>query len=148
MSAKLYRPLELLRRIQSEHQDDYVYRGENRTFSAPLWPKKYRAVFRSEAGLKLDPQLTVRGCGRQFFFMSKFLRPKSGNKDTHRYEQYVKLEKLRLECMSKIRNALGYVLSEAMFQQAGRFVGYFAKERVENFTPLWKYISRQSGGTA
>src|SRR5262249_40152381 len=68
VSEKRHRPLELLRRLEEEHDEHYVYRGESRLFPPPMWPSKYRRLFASEGDVSIDREATIRGTGGRFFF--------------------------------------------------------------------------------
>ena len=117
--SKIYTPAELLEKIDKEQQNSFVYRGESSVFPPPLWPSKYRGFFQSELPVDIEPDQTIRAVGRSFYFRLNIFRDMSAGKDFSFYQERFKLEQIKHTCMAHIRNALGYALSEAMFQQAG-----------------------------
>lgn len=117
--VKHYGPLELLQQLKAEHNEHYVYRGEPQQYPPPMWPSKYRRSYVSENYVRLNKELTLRRCGAQFFFRLDFVRDPSHGKDPVMYERLMKSQHLLQMCMAHLRNALGYALAEAMYQQAG-----------------------------
>jgi hypothetical protein len=115
----VHHPADLLRELEAEHVNDFVYRGESRVFPAPIWPSKYRRYFASERGVEFERSLRLRGEGACFYFRANFLRDPLGGRDQRTYEEILQREQVRKICMDHVRNALGYPLAEAMFQQAG-----------------------------
>ena len=105
---------ELFEKLQREHTSNYYYRGQNQLFPGPLWPSMYRGVALINT-MEL-PNKLHRRCNRgtRFGFRSNYLvGAKFDNPEN------IKLRELKRCMMGYVRNALGYCLSEAMFQQAG-----------------------------
>ena len=119
MSDKLYTPHELLDRLESEHTESYVYRGESQFFSPPMWPSKYRDFFVSESAVSLEASEKVRGSGASFYFRLDFLRDPFSGQDAEALQALQTTSQLKQGCMLHIMNAVGYVLAQALFQQAG-----------------------------
>ncbi len=104
---------ELLDKLRSEHDESYFYRGQNRIFDYPLWPSMYRNVAVINK-MQLPSEISKGGRGKNYAFRSNWL---IGEK--FQDEENIKLRELKRLLMGYARNALGYCLSEAMFQQAG-----------------------------
>lgn len=110
----LYSFKELFDKLRKEHKANYYYRGQNQMFPSPLWPSMYRGLGLIDT-MELPSNLKRR-CNRGilFGFKSNYLvGDKFSNPDN------IKMRELKRCMMGYVRNALGYCLSEAMFQQAG-----------------------------
>lgn len=111
---KVYTLKELLSKLKAEHNSSYYYRGQLQDFVGPLWPSMYRGVVFSDT---MDlPDFLSRRCnrGKYFAFRSTLL-----NSKIYSDPENIKLRELKRLLMFYVRNALGYCLSEALFQQAG-----------------------------
>src|SRR4051812_30652810 len=108
----------LVEQLVAEHQPGTYYRGQSREFAGPLWPSQYRALFRSNDCLTFDQELTLRKSGSRFH-----LRLSSSDwtpfPDAAAYYASVAEAQVKLFVIRHLRNALGYPLGEACFQQAG-----------------------------
>lgn len=115
MTELVYSFDELREKLISEHDDSYYYRGQNRIFHGPLWPSMYRLCKPTADVVPLPTELlrlSRLGRGTHFGFMTKFLRENMSEDD----RQNLSIKRVM---MGHVRNALGYCLAEAFFQQAG-----------------------------
>lgn len=105
---------ELVDKLTREHDNNCYYRGQTMCYDYPLWPSMYRGAVIG-ASFKITPPMKSRlNQGKHYVYRSQFLADE-------RYcnpDFLSKREKIRA-AMCVIRNALGYCISEAMFQQAG-----------------------------
>lgn len=110
---RIYRLPELIDILSSSHRPNKFYRGQISQYNWPLWPSMYRGFSRSEIfQIKSIPSQYRRG--EYFAFRSVYMfDERAKSKDFMRQRDLKKL------MMGHIRNALGFCLAEAMFQQAG-----------------------------
>lgn len=108
----IYTFKELLEKLECEHDEQCFYRGQVELFDSPLWPSMYRKLI--HIFVKMPPNGLERmyNRGNCFSFSSNMLVPSVSPEDAKRRET-------KRLVMAYARNALGYCLSEAMFQQAG-----------------------------
>lgn len=113
-NVKIYSFNELLSKLQNEHTDLCYYRGQTQIYNTPLWPSMYRGT--GIINTMPMPLNLRRRCnrGQYFGFRSNYLVDKK-----YSNPENIKLRELKRCMMGYVRNALGYCLSEAMFQQAG-----------------------------
>ena len=106
----------LLEKLKSEHCPGCYYRGQAKLYGQqPLWPSGYRHSY----PLGPFPITGADGVKRMFSFWPAYF-----NIDGNETEAAAKMEESKLRNkkrvhMGYVRNALGYCLSEALFQQAG-----------------------------
>jgi len=110
----VYSLKELLAKLREEHNSSFYYRGQLQQYESPLWPSMYRDVAYMEA-MEM-PKYLERRCnrGNYFGFMSAFFKS-----EKYTNPEEIKMRELKRLLMMYARNALGYCLAEAMFQQAG-----------------------------
>lgn len=115
---KIYPANEIVQKLQSEKSEPYYYRGQTREYPGPLWPSEYRSFFRSEDCLTINKPISIRKSGNQFNLrMGAFnWEPFESEKV---YNEFVKRQQAKIFIKNHIRNALGFPLSEAFFQQVG-----------------------------
>lgn len=110
---KIYSLSELDEILKSEHSSRCFYRGQVKEYNWPLWPSMYRGCSRSDIfQIKNIPSQYRRG--EYFAFRSVYLY-----EDRAKSEEFMRQRELKKLMMSYVRNALGFCLSEALFQQAG-----------------------------
>ncbi|HSE20763.1 MAG TPA: hypothetical protein VLB68_03870 [Pyrinomonadaceae bacterium] len=114
----IYNSKDLIKKLTSEHTEGHYYRGQTREFAGPLWPSSYRAMVRSEDCLTIEDDSRLRKSGNQFHFRMDALDWRLFESEEE-YKKFVTEENFKLFIRSHTRNALGYPLSEAFFQQMG-----------------------------
>ncbi len=110
---KIYSLPELFEILQHNHRPTCYYRGQVARYNWPLWPSMYRGFTRSDIyQINTIPSQYRRG--EYFAFRSVYMYDeRATSKDFLRQRELKKL------MMSYVRKALGFCLSEALFQQAG-----------------------------
>lgn len=114
MSYKIYSFNELCEKIGSESKSEYYYRGERRLHNGPLWPSMYRGTHYTHTEKFPSEIQRRRGWGSYFALRTMFFKD-----EKYKNYQIVRLRELLRTIEAHTRNALGYCLSEALFQQAG-----------------------------
>ena len=100
----------LLEKLKEEHRPGYYYRGQTKLYDQqPLWPSGYRHSFPIGPFSITDTD----GIKRMYTFWPAYF-----NRDGGSIEEFNLRKRKRIH-MGYARNALGYCLSEAFFQQAG-----------------------------
>ena len=114
----IYKATELYEKLISEHDEGHYFRGQNREYDGPLWPSNYRQMFRSTDCLTIEDDSRLRMMGKRFYFrMNAF--DWQLFKTEKEYTDFFMQQQLKQFIMAHTRNALGYPLSEAFFQQTG-----------------------------
>ena len=105
---------ELYERLRRDEQDQkYIYRGQTKMYQQPLRPSAYRPCQYSRFAMKGEPGYQVRNWGREFYLErtdNEYLFGDEGRKRSHAVRRIMSVY---------MNNALGYPLTQALFQQAG-----------------------------
>lgn len=104
--------LEELYKILCEDQKkgDYVYRGQTRAYAAPLRPSAYRPCHYSRFAMLGDPSCQQKNWGREFYLETNDFERLGKKRTEHAIKRIMSMH---------VNNALGYPLTQALFQQAG-----------------------------
>ena len=114
----IYSSKDLIKKLTSENIEGHYYRGQTREFAGPLWPSSYRTMVRSEDCLTIEDDSRLRKSGNQFHFRIDAVDWRLFESE-ETYKKFVTEKNFKLFIRSHTRNALGYPLSEAFFQQMG-----------------------------
>jgi hypothetical protein len=114
----IYTFKELYEKLRNEHNSTCIYRGQNKEFTGPLFPSIYRARQRSEKAYVFPKGFSSRKRGTQFYYSFGILHG-NGCKTEEEFNNFCKYRETKRLLMSFVRDALGYCLSESLFQQAG-----------------------------
>lgn len=102
---------EKLRR--DERNQKYIYRGQTQMYQPPLRPSAYRPCQYSRFAMEGEPAYQVRNWGREFYLErtdNEFLFGDERRKKSHAVRRIMSVY---------MNNALGYPLTQTLFQQAG-----------------------------
>lgn len=104
--AELYKIL-----CENAEKGDYVYRGQTRAYACPLRPSAYRPSRYSRFAMLGEPSCQQKNWGREFYLEHNNFDHMGQEKRTgHAIKRIMSVH---------INNALGYPLTQALFQQAG-----------------------------
>lgn len=118
MEPIVYRVDELYETLKKESIKGHYYRGQTREFTGPLLPSGHRLLLRSDTPDTIEDDLRLRGVGKKFFFRTNYLDAQQFETE-ELYKKRLQKEHLKQFIICHTRNALGYALAEAFFQQAG-----------------------------
>lgn len=105
---------DLIGRLHDEHDENFVYRGQTKKWSPPLVPSMFRPLV-TEAGLfHCEDDSRLRMTGRQFCEQEQLIQAASRLPPAD-----IPVFMQRISVLTKLRNALGYPLSQIFAQQAG-----------------------------
>ncbi len=105
---------ELYERLRKDEQDQkYIYRGQTKMYQPPLRPSAYRPCQYSRFAMKGEPGYQVRDWGREFYL------ERTDNEYLFGDEEKKRSHAVRRIMSVYMNNALGYPLTQALFQQAG-----------------------------
>lgn len=113
MENKIYSLTELIEVLESNNTSNRFYRGQIAHYDWPLWPSMYRGFSRSEI-FKIETIPSQYRRGKFFAFRSVYMYEEKAKS-----QEFLRQRELKKLMMRYVRNALGFCLSEAFFQQAG-----------------------------
>lgn len=114
----IYKATELYKKLTSEQVQGHYFRGQIQEYPGPLWPSNYRLFFRSEDCLTIEDDSRLRKSGNRFHLRMNYIDWRRFNSQQEYNEFFLQFQ-LKDFVTAHTRNALGYPLSEAFFQQAG-----------------------------
>ena len=107
---------ELIKKLKKEHCPGCYYRGQTKLYEQqPLWPSGYR----HSCPIGPFPITGRDGIKRMYRFWPAYFNVTGDEDETASKIHQYKLRNKKRVHMGYARNALGYCLSEALFQQAG-----------------------------
>lgn len=98
---------------RDEQNQKYIYRGQTRMYQPPLRPSAFRPCQYSRFAMEGEPAYQVRKWGREFYL------ERTDNEYLFGDEKRKKSHAARRIMSVYMNNALGYPLTQALFQQAG-----------------------------
>ncbi len=105
---------ELYEKLRRDEQNQkYIYRGQTRMYQPPLRPSAFRPCQYSRFAMEGEPAYQVRNWGREFYL------ERTDNEYLFGDEKRTKSHAARRIMSVYMNNALGYPLTQALFQQAG-----------------------------
>lgn len=114
----IYTASDLHEKLLEEKRPGQLFRGQPREYPGPLWPSAYRKFLWADDCLTFQDDSRIRQTGSRFYFRTVVCDPRPFKTETS-YKEWFAREQIWLFVIRTMRNALGYPLGEAFFQQSG-----------------------------